>query len=358
VRVLHLPVNIASQMSTLVTALRDLGIDARGISYGRSSLNDSDGIETFDPASCSSWAAGRAMQLAFQQRVMAGIAWADVVHWHFNASAVPFEFDLRWAARLRKARIVEFHGTDIRTPEIAGRDNPYIRRLFTGSPSAYGISLESSRVTQRRFARYGFVPLLPGRELEAYIQPGIFSQHYATNVALRVSNYAPSFPDPGAKKPLIVHLPSNPVIKGTSVVLKAIEEIRDECDFEFRLVEGLPHAEAMGIVSQADIVLDQFLIGMYGLSALEGMAHGKPTVVYLAPRIADLLGPGLPLVNSSPDDLSRTLVELIADGERRHRLGVAGRQYVERVHDSSVVACGLLEIYEDMLNGRGALMRS
>jgi glycosyltransferase involved in cell wall biosynthesis len=353
VRVLHLPVNIASQMSTLVTALRDLGIDARGIAYGKSPLNDSDGIETFDPAPCSSWAARRAIQLVFKRRVMAGITWADVVHWHFNASAVPFELDLRWAARLRRARIVEFHGTDIRIPEIAGRDNPYIRRLFTGSPSAYGISLESSRETQRRFARYGFIPLLPGPELEMYLQPDIFSRHYSTNVAMGVSNYAPSYPDPGAKKPLIVHLPSNPLIKGTSTVLKAIDEIRDECDFEFRLIENLSHAEAMRIVSRADIVLDQFLLGMYGLSAVEGMAHGKPTVVYLAPKIADLLGPGLPLVNSSPDNLGRTLVELIADGERRRRLGVAGRDYVQRVHDSSVVACGLLEIYEDMLNGRG-----
>lgn len=352
-RVLHLPVNIASQMSTLVTALRNLGTDARGISVGRSVFNDPDGIETFDFATCSSLTAKRALQVKLYRRVMAGIAWADVVHWHFHASAVPFELDLRWAARLRKARFVEFHGTDIRIPEIACRDNPYIQRLFTGSPSAYGISLESSRATQRRFARHGFVPLLPGRELEMYIQPDIFSRHYSTNVALGVSNYTPTYPDPGAKKPLIVHLPSNPVIKGTSVVLRAIEEIRHQCDFEFRLIDKLPHAEAMRIIGQADIVLDQFLIGMYGLSALEGMAHGKPTVVYLAPKIADMLGPDLPLINSSPDDLSRTLVELLTDGERRRRLGVAGREYVQRVHDSSVVASGLLELYEDMLNRRG-----
>jgi len=340
-------------MTTLVTALRDLGIDARGISSDHSLLNDVEGIETFDFASCSSRAAVRAMQVVFYRRIMAGIAWADVVHWHFNVSAVPFELDLRWAARLGKARIVEFHGSDIRIPEIAGRDNPYIQRLFTGSPHAYGISLQASRETQRRFARHGFVPLLPNRELEMYILPDIFSRHYSTNVALAVSKYAPSYPDPGAKKPLIVHLPSNPVLKGTSAVLAAIEKIRDECDFDFRLIQDLPHAEAMRIVSQADIVLDQFVIGAYGLSALEGMAHGKPTVVYLAPKIAELLDPGVPLVNSSSDDLGRTLIDLISDGQRRHRLGVASRQYVERVHDSSVVACGLLEIYEEMLNERG-----
>jgi len=47
-RVLHLPTNIASQISVTVRALRDVGVEARGILWRNAPITDAVGIETFD----------------------------------------------------------------------------------------------------------------------------------------------------------------------------------------------------------------------------------------------------------------------------------------------------------------------
>lgn len=349
-RVLHLPVNIASQMSVLVSALRDLGIDARGISFESSVLNDQRGIEVIDFSKVPNKFRRKAMQAAAQGAVLRAIAAADVVHWHFHGSTTRFDLDLRLAAALAKARLVQFHGTDIRIPEIASRDNPYLRRLMADQPNSYPISLGQSRATQQKFARHGFACLLTGPELELYRQPDIFASQFKTDVALDTSQYLPSLPDPRTPAPLIVHLPSNSAIKGTSHVLEAIERVKERREIRFQLVRNVEHSEAMRMVRSSDMVLDQFCLGSFGLAAVEGMALGKPTLCYLTPAVAARLAGKSPLLNVSPERLSSTIIELIDDGERRRELGMAGRHYVENVHEAKVVASRLVEdVYEPLL---------
>lgn len=349
-RVLHLPLNIASQMSTLVCGLRELGVDARGIAHGPSVLNDSAGIDVHDPSTASTPVGRRAAQLNFQRAVLQGIAWADVVHWHGHSPAVPFALDLRLAARLRKPRVVQFHGTDIRIPEVARRDNPYIGQLLDQGAAAYPITREGSRRTQRTFARHGFACLLAGPELALYREPDIFDRHFSTEVAVDASRYRPVYPDAGDAVPKVVHLPSHTGIKGTEYVLKAIADVRAQRRVDFRLIQGMPHARAMELVRGADIVLDQFCVGIFGVAAVEGMAFGKPTLSYLPPTVAERLGPDSPLLNASPRDLSSLLIALLDDGERRRDLGIRGRRYVEQVHDARAVAGRLIrDVYQPLM---------
>jgi hypothetical protein len=47
-RVLHLPVNVASQTSITVRALRDIGVDAQGIVINNSAIQGSEGIRNFE----------------------------------------------------------------------------------------------------------------------------------------------------------------------------------------------------------------------------------------------------------------------------------------------------------------------
>ncbi|MEM4202665.1 MAG: glycosyltransferase [Candidatus Methanomethylicaceae archaeon] len=349
-RVLHLPANIASQTSITVRALRDIGIDARGLVLNSSPIQGNEGIETFEIGSRRRHPIhGVRQTLSWWYAVESAIRWADVVHWHSSGRALPKDLDLRYIALLNKARIVEFWGSDIRIPEIAVRDNPYLAKLLSDPNNDYHISYKSSREVQERFARYGFECLIPGPELVAYVQRDLFPSLFRTEARLILSEFEPKYPDPTLCKPVVVHTPSRLMAKGTPSVLRAIEQLKAQYDFEFKIIHGVPHDEALAMVRDCDIMLDQFVSGSFGVAALEAMALGKPVVCYIKPSLIPQLPSDCPIVNANQDNLVEVLGSLLEDGQRRHELGREGRAYVEKYHDAHQIARQLVTVYQELI---------
>ncbi len=349
-KVLHLPINIASQVGITVRALRDRGVDARGIVFNNHSYQDGEGLETYPLESLTNYPVrGRLQRVSLWRAVLKGIAWADVVHWHFRNNAIPFDLDLRYAARLKKPRLVEFWGSDIRVPEIASADNPYIEEMYALDPEAAHKESAKSRRTQERFARHGFECLIPSPEMVPFVFRDLFPKVYSSVARLDVSELEPVYPDPKNARPVIVHHPSNKLNKGTQTVLDAVEALKGELDFEFRLLHQMARDEVLSTVQSADIALGEFVSGDYGLAVLEAMALGKPTVCYIKPAVVAQLPSELPVVNANQDNLTEVLRELLTDGEKRHSIGRRSRDYVLNYHDASKSAENLVGIYEELL---------
>ncbi len=75
------------------------------------------------------------------------------------------------------------------------------------------------------------------------------------------------------KVPVIVHAPSDREIKGTAVVLKAMDALRKNgYQFDFVLLEGVPNEEVVRMLKVADIVIDQPFTWI-GRFAIEALAH-------------------------------------------------------------------------------------
>lgn len=352
-KVLHLPYNIASQTSITVRALRDIGIEARGLVLANSLTQGDEGIRAFEIVSRRRYPVrGICQTLSWSNAVLSAIRWADVVHYHFNLSALPKDLDLKYAAFLNKARVVEFWGSDIRIPEIAAADNPYLEKLFADPDNDYHLSYEGSRTTQERFARYGFECLIPGPELSAYVQRDLFPSPFKIAAAIILSDFSPKYPVPERRRPVVVHTPSSLMRKGTPSVLRVIEQLKTEYDFEFRLIHGVLHAEALSLVRECDIMLDQFVAGSHGVSALEAMAFGKPVVCYIKPSLIPQLPSDFPIINANQDNLVEVLGKLLADGQRRHEIGRLSRAYVEKHHDAQQVARQLVVIYQELIERR------
>jgi hypothetical protein len=352
-RVLHLPNNVASQISIMVKAQRSIGLDAQGIVIDRHIMQADEGIRVTAPVQPQgSRTRARLQMLRRLADIAVAARWADVVHWHSNTRLVPRDMDLKIVAALGKARIVEFWGSDIRIPEIATRDNPYLAGVLAAPDANYQLSYQSSRDTQERFARHGFACLVPGPELPDYVQADLFPAPYRAEAVLDLENFIPSYPDPLRRRPRVVHAPSRPSIKGTEAVLAAVEQLKTRYDFEFQLVHNLAHAEALQVLRDCDIFLDQFVIGSFGTAALEAMALGKPAVCYLKPSVVAGLPPDAPYVNASPDNLAAKVGSLLADGVRRYETGRRSRTYVERHHDARTVARQIAAIYEGILEKR------
>jgi glycosyltransferase involved in cell wall biosynthesis len=149
----------------------------------------------------------------------------------------------------------------------------------------------------------------------------------------------------------IVHAPTNREIKGTEHVLAAVERLRGRHDVELRLVEGLPHAEAMQLYRDADLVIDQLRIGWYGGFAVEAMAMGKPVVCHIADEdlelVPEAMRRALPIVRATPESLPDVLDDLLRHEELLPDIGRLSREYVEAWHDPLEIARRMLAVYAD-----------
>jgi hypothetical protein len=249
---------------------------------------------------------------------------------------------------------VDFCGSDIRINEVAARGNPYFRRVVERGEFRPGQGTrEKSLARQRLFATCGFACILRKFEMLPYLDKRYFPSPYLMMSPTFLEDYEPKYPDPEKRRPVVVHLPSHKGLKGTEAVLAAVERLKGTHLFEFRLIHGVERSRAQAMMREADIVLDQFIIGEFGNTTTEAMALGKPTFCYMLPSVLPYYPPDLPIVNANPDNLAEVLGPLIRDGPRRHDLGRRSRAYVEKHHDAHQLARDLIGIYEELLRRKG-----
>jgi glycosyltransferase involved in cell wall biosynthesis len=137
----------------------------------------------------------------------------------------------------------------------------------------------------------------------------------------------------------IGHAPSNKGLKGTSFIIKAIENLkRRGCDIEFVLIEGISNEKAKQLYKSLDLVIDQLLSGWYGGLAVEAMALGKPVVAYIRHSDLHFIDPimkqELPIYEANPQTIEKVLEGIIKLPRRElYRRGVASRKFVENWHN-------------------------
>jgi hypothetical protein len=347
-RVLHLPVNIASIPSHTVRGLGRIGVNARGLVFINAPVQSEEALQVIVLASRLRKHYMMTQGIRWLHQYLKWVAWADVIHWYFGARALPWGLDLAYLRALRKPAIVEWLGSDIRIPEVECQDNPYYASAFQKGYEYASESFKKSCHVQRRFARAGFasmtsIGLLP------HMQTDLFPKIYVLPQRLVLSDYVPAYPDPAISRPLVLHSPTAPVAKGTPAVLEAVERLKGRISFDFQIIHGVPRQEALQMVQKADIFLDQFVSGEYGMATLEAMALGKPVVCYIKPSMVGKYPPDCPIVNANQDNLREVLESLLNKGRVRHEIGRESRTYVEKYHDAAVLAHKLVEIYKEMM---------
>jgi hypothetical protein len=183
-------------------------------------------------------------------------------------------------------------------------------------------------------------------ELAHYV-PGAVFMPYAN---VDVEAVAPVWPC--ADGPIrILHAPTDEGIKGTRYVLQAIDRLKQRWPIELLLVRGLPHAEAIRLYQQADLVIDQVLAGWYGGLAVETMALGKPVACYLREEdlvhVPPALRAELPLVRLTPDTLVADLEAALVRRREWPEWGQRSRRFVLRWHHPGRIARALVRTYRD-----------
>jgi glycosyltransferase involved in cell wall biosynthesis len=148
-----------------------------------------------------------------------------------------------------------------------------------------------------------------------------------------------------AGDPLVLaHAPNHGHFKGTKYVLAAVETLKAEGHaIELQLVQGVPNTQVLELFAKADVVLDQLVGGFHGYTALEAMALGKPVITYV--RSEDLVLPGCPLINATPDTIVQVLRDLCEGRYDLAQLGRRGEAYVREHYSVASVADRLGDLY-------------
>lgn len=349
-RILHLPENIASIPSYTVKALRDNGVDAKAFfirdHYCQSSHNNN-AIKIINTrVGRKNFPLRKWRQLISSYYFLRYLHWADLIHWHFTTKVLPLRLDLRLIKLMNKPALVEFHGTDIRIPEVEYKDNPYYKHPFKKE------TYKKSRTAQTMFARAGFNAIIDPGDMLQYIQKDIFPNPFLVKRRIALDEFIPKYPENTKQVPLILHTPSDRKVKGTKYVLEVMDKLMNKYKIEFMLIENKNRKECLELMQNADIFLDQFIGGWYGMAAVEAMAFGKPAVCYIKPTLYEKRPQDFPIVNTTIDNLEKTLETLIIDGQLRHNIGKCSRAYVEAHHDANKISLELIDIYREVIRSR------
>lgn len=332
-KILHAPSNIANQAWGSVIGLRTLGHDAEVWHYGVNRFGFSAHRvieESRDPSVLL-----RVMTDALGEDF-------DVFHFHYARSLIPatsglpLMWDLPVLRALGKRIVFTFHGSDVRKRAQHMEQDPWSYFRFADIPC-------DEEAIEKRLAiirTYATGLVVAGAPLLDFVPDAT----YVPKV-IDLADITAGVP-PNHARPLVVHAPSSRASKGTDFVLREVDALQSRgVSFDFRLAEGLSHTAFLELLSEADIVVDNLLMGDCEVSALEAMALGKPVVTRILERVLDE-HPDLPAVHADPETFGSTLESLLADPRRRADLGEQGRLYVEKDHSPAVVAERLLRIYE------------
>jgi glycosyltransferase involved in cell wall biosynthesis len=352
-RVAHLPAAVAGNAPALARAERALGLDSVSIAFEESDY-DVDRLLA---------GTGRLRREVRRWSLLAELLRSfDVVHFNFGLPLTPLPYprsvtgrsgpgSLLWQAyamlthhrelpllrRRGKAIFVTYQGDDVRPASLA---DERIRSLYDPELD------DRKREWAARFDRHahGIFALNPDllRALPARAE-------FVPYASVDLDEWRPVAARNEA--PLVVHAPSDRRVKGTDVILAALDRLRAEgVAFELDLVEGVPRDEARRRYERADLLVDQMLLGWYGAAAVELMALGKPVVAYLRDddlaRVPAEMRAELPVIDASVDTLEDVLRELLTERvDELPELGRRSRAYVERWHDPRRIAERMRDAY-------------
>lgn len=334
-RILHAPVNSAGQAYLISRAQRKLGFKSDVIVFYQNFL-DYENDKNLEIDKKPIFYRELIMFWNFLQCLFS----YDVFHFHCGLSLLPYHWDLPILRFFKKKTIMEYWGTDLVQIDVAKKYSLWEDGEFKEIYPKIDDEKQRQKITQ-------IFSLVDEVVVGSYALTPLAPKSKVINKAIDLEKASYVGLDPQKKIPLIVHVPTNRLIKGTDEIIKTMQGLKKEnLKFKFILVENKAHREALEYLKKADIIIDQIKIGYYGTLAVECMALGKPVVCYLRPELNDL--PDCPIVNANSITLYRQLKKLILNPALRTEIGRKGRNFVEKHHDSLKIARQFIDLYNQI----------
>lgn len=230
------------------------------------------------------------------------------------------------------------HGSEIRNPSRHATSTPW-------SP----FSDPTEELTARLQSQWDVLhPLVTAFEGPVFVStPDLLDDvpgAHLLPVVVDVEAWATTAPVLEREVPVVLHAPSRASIKGTAHVTAEMEPLAAAGLIEFRLLEGVAPGDMPAAVADADIVLDQFSLGSYGVMAVQALAAGRVVVGHVTDAVRAACPGDLPIVEATPDTLPAVVRRLLDDREAARATAAAGPVYAAQVHGGERSAAVLAEV--------------
>jgi len=145
-------------------------------------------------------------------------------------------------------------------------------------------------------------------------------------------------------------------IKGTSWIIETIQQLQDEgYNVELMKIENVPNKFVRFYQVQADIVVDQLLIGGGGQNSRECLALGKPVLTRIHPQQEKILREAasphyLPYVPVDKTTLKENLIRLIENPTLRKDIGLRSLEFAQSVLSPKKATERLIQNYHNLFS--------
>jgi glycosyltransferase involved in cell wall biosynthesis len=318
-RILQGLTDIAGQAGLLAKALRALGHTSESWVFGQHPFGYSNDRVIIQNSNSSAWT----NRIRLSSLTLEALLRFDIWHLHRGTSFFSKNRDLAIAKALGKKIVFHYRGREVR-PMIGMKELD-----------------ATTRARLEEQLKYADLVLVHDGELANLIKciwpsPIVFPNIVDISNNTILSNF-------NNKKLHIVHIPSNPTIKGTEFIREAVKALSDDVDYTE--LTGIPHDEVIKHYSNADLVIDQLLIGTYGNASLEAMALGKPVMCYLNEDLDQYHPHDLPIIRVSVHTLISELKKAVNNREWLREVGEKGLQYILNNHTPKTVAEKAISYY-------------
>lgn len=285
-KVLHLPTDVGGNAWGLSRGERALGIFSDVLTLSQSKMGYPSDIQLFDDSKTPSrlYKLVKRMYTFFKIRNK-----YDIFHFNFGMSLIHllqhpllYHFDLPFYPKSAKL-FVTYNGCDARqkypTMQRSSIAACHNKECYGGMCNS-GSKDKERKLSIEKMARYVKHMWAITPDLLHFL-PKDKASFLPCSVS-RFSNelFLPKF----QKKLNIVHAPTNQAAKGSSYILAALNKLKLKYPefLEICLIQNLPFNQAVELYKQADLIIDQIVIGWYGAFAVETMLMGKPVIARIA----------------------------------------------------------------------------
>lgn len=243
--------------------------------------------------------------------------------------------DVAWLRERGVEVALVCHGTDIRHPERHLR--AHASSPFHGmGPAALSNAVRSAEANAAVLGRFDGPVFVSTPDLLADA-PGA----RWLPVVVDPRRWASAHPV-DAPTPAVLHIPSAGHVKGSEHVDRAARRLQDAGVLRYVRRQGVPAAEMPGLIGEVDVVVDQLLLGSYGVAACEALAAGRVVVGNVDDAVRERVraetGLDVPIVQADPETVDEVLAALASDPDQRREIAARGPEFVRQVHAGALTS--------------------
>jgi glycosyltransferase involved in cell wall biosynthesis len=268
----------------------------------------------------------------------------DIYHFKFGQSLLPWNLDLPILKILGKKIVMSYHGLDIRQLNRFKKDK--FNQIMV-EKIGYSFFDEFKKTIRHHWIKnWVDIITVSTPDLLEFAKEAEFVPEMAPlDRVQRNENLKPK----NSNLITILHAPSHRGIKGTEYIIKSVNKLkREKFSVELLLAENIPADRMSEYFQKADIVIDQLLIGSYGVVTIEATLAKKPVICYIRNDLRRFYPDDLPVLTASPDTLENVLRDLIKDKARRKEVGQDSFGFVKIFHNPEILSKKWGKIYKSI----------